>query len=76
YNREIELLTKYNGQITMNTIKSILTDHDNREPDDFTVCTHGPSAGTLGSIILFPLKNEFLVTDNHPCNSEYEKFTL
>ncbi len=76
YNREIELLTKYNGQITMNIIKDILSDHDNREPDDFTVCTHGPSAGTLGSIILFPLKKEFWVTDNYPCNSEYEKFTL
>lgn len=76
YNREIELLTKHNGQITMDIIKDILTDHDNREPDDFTVCTHGPSAGTLGSIIIFPLKKEFWVTDNHPCNSEYEKFTL
>ncbi|MFX1494155.1 MAG: C45 family autoproteolytic acyltransferase/hydrolase [Promethearchaeota archaeon] len=76
YNREMELLTKYNGQITMDIIKKILIDHDNREPDDFTVCTHGPSAGTLGSIILFPLKKEFWVTDNHPCNSKYEKFTL
>ncbi|MFW9946808.1 MAG: C45 family autoproteolytic acyltransferase/hydrolase [Candidatus Odinarchaeota archaeon] len=76
YNREIELLTKYNGQITMERIKEILRDHDNREPDDFTVCTHGPSAGTLGSIILFPLKKEFWVTDNHPCNSKYEKFML
>jgi len=76
YNREIELLTKYRGQITMDIIKDILSDHDNREPDDFTVCTHGPSAGTLGSIILFPLKKEFWVTDNHPCNSKYEKFTL
>ncbi|MFX0180987.1 MAG: C45 family autoproteolytic acyltransferase/hydrolase [Candidatus Hodarchaeota archaeon] len=76
YNREIELLTKYNGQITMDIIKEILADHDNREPDDFTVCTHGPSAGTLGSIILFPLKKEFWVTDSHPCNSKYEKFIL
>ena len=76
YKREIELLKKYNGQITMDTIKSILSDHDNREPDDFTVCTHGPSAGTLGSIIVLPTKREFWVTDNHPCSSEYEKFVL
>jgi len=76
YNREIELLTKYKGQITMEIIEDILSDHDNRVPDDFTVCTHGPSAGTLGSIIIFPLKKEFWVTDNHPCNSKYEKFTL
>jgi isopenicillin-N N-acyltransferase-like protein len=76
YKREIELLQKYKGQITMETIKEILSDHDNREPDDFTVCTHGPAAGTLGSIIILPCKREFWVTNTHPCESEYEKFTL
>ncbi|MFX0022954.1 MAG: C45 family autoproteolytic acyltransferase/hydrolase [Candidatus Hermodarchaeota archaeon] len=76
YQREIELLRKYNGQSNMETFKKILSDHDNREPDDFTVCTHGSAAGTLGSIIVLPTKKEFWVTDNHPCKSEYEKFTL
>jgi predicted choloylglycine hydrolase len=76
YKREIELLKKYKGQITVETIKEILRDHENRKPDDFTVCTHGPAAGTLGSIIILPRKGEFWVTDNHPCESEYEKFTL
>jgi hypothetical protein len=76
YNREIELLTKYKGQISFETFKTILSDHDNREPDDFTVCTHGPAAGTLGSIIVLPTKKEFWVTDNHPCISEYQKFKL
>ncbi|UCD02224.1 MAG: linear amide C-N hydrolase [Promethearchaeota archaeon] len=76
YKREIELLKKHNGQITIKTVKNILSDHDNREPDDFTVCTHGPTAGTLGSIIVLPTKREFWVTDNHPCSSEYEKFKL
>jgi len=76
YRREIELLNNHSGQISFETVKGILSDHDNREPDDFTVCTHGPSAGTLGSIIILPEKREFWVTDNHPCSSEYEKFTL
>jgi isopenicillin-N N-acyltransferase-like protein len=76
YQREMKLLTKYNGQINIQTFKNILSDHDNREPDDFTVCTHGPAAGTLGSIIVLPTKNEFWVTDNHPCSSEYERFRL
>lgn len=76
YKREIELLKKYKGQITMETFKNILSDHDNREPDDFTVCTHGSAAGTLGSIIIIPKKREFWVTDNYPCSSQYEKFTL
>ena len=76
YNREIALLKQHKGQITIETVKTILRDHDNREPDDFTVCTHGPAAGTLGSIIILPTKREFWVTDNHPCSSEYEKFIL
>jgi predicted choloylglycine hydrolase len=76
YNREIELLKKYHGKITLETFKAILSDHDNREPDDFTVCTHSPAAGTLGSIIILPQKKEFWVTDNHPCESQYEKFIL
>ncbi|UCC19137.1 MAG: linear amide C-N hydrolase [Promethearchaeota archaeon] len=76
YKREIELLKKSKGQISFETFKAILSDHDNREPDDFTVCTHGPAAGTLGSIIVLPTKKEFWVTDNHPCISAYEKFTL
>ncbi|MFW9771323.1 MAG: C45 family autoproteolytic acyltransferase/hydrolase [Candidatus Thorarchaeota archaeon] len=76
YIREIDLLKNYNGKINFDTFKIILSDHDNREPDDFTVCTHGPAAGTLGSIIILPRKKEFWVTDNHPCISKYEKFTL
>ncbi|MFW9942488.1 MAG: C45 family autoproteolytic acyltransferase/hydrolase [Candidatus Thorarchaeota archaeon] len=76
YIREIQLLAKSRGKITMETIKTILSDHDNREPDDFTVCTHGVSAGTLGSIIVLPEVREFWVTDNHPCNTAYEKYKI
>jgi predicted choloylglycine hydrolase len=76
YNREIKLLTKSKGKITFDTIRMILSDHENRDPDDFTVCTHGPSAGTLGSIIVLPLKKEFWVTDNYPCRSQYERFKM
>ena len=76
YQREIKLLDENNSQITFDTFKDILSDHDNRTPDDFTVCTHGLSAGTLGSIIILPQKKEFWVTDNYPCSSEYEKFKL
>ncbi len=76
YQREIELLKNFKGQIDIEKFKEILSDHDNRDPDGFTVCTHGPTAGTLGSIIVLPTKKEFWVTDNHPCSSKYEKFTL
>ena len=76
YKREIELLTEKKGQITIDTIKMILSDHENREPDDFTVCTHSGRFGTLGSAIVLPLKKEFWVTDYYPCKSKYEKFIL
>jgi hypothetical protein len=76
YNREIELLRRSKGKLDFEIFKEILSDHDSREPDDFTVCTHGPAAGTLGSIIIFPTKKEFWVTDNHPCSSNYEKFSI
>ena len=76
YEREYKLLTRGKGKITMDTIKTILSDHDNREPDDFTICTHGISAGTLGSIIALPQVREFWVTDDHPCNTAYEKFKI
>ncbi len=76
YKREIELLKKYKGQITKDTFKKILSDHENGEKSDFSVCTHGLTAGTLGSIIILPKEREFWVTDNHPCSSQYEKFTL
>ncbi|MFX1279272.1 MAG: C45 family autoproteolytic acyltransferase/hydrolase [Promethearchaeota archaeon] len=76
YEREIKLLKEKKGGITFDTFKDILSDHDNRDPDDFTVCTHGSSAGTLGSIIILPNKKEFWVTDNYPCSSYYEKFNL
>ncbi|MFW9972908.1 MAG: C45 family autoproteolytic acyltransferase/hydrolase, partial [Candidatus Odinarchaeota archaeon] len=76
YKREFELLKQYKSKINFEIIKIILSDHDNRDPDDFTVCTHGPAAGTLGSIIVLPIKKEFWVTDNHPCISEYQKFKL
>ncbi|MFX1438095.1 MAG: C45 family autoproteolytic acyltransferase/hydrolase, partial [Promethearchaeota archaeon] len=74
YEREIKLLKEKKDDININTFKEILRDHENREPDDFTVCTHGQSAGTLGSVIILPTKKEFWVTDNYPCSSNYEKF--
>jgi predicted choloylglycine hydrolase len=76
YLREVKLLYEHKGQISMNIMKEILRDHENRTPDDFTVCTHGMEAGTLGSIIVLPLKREFWVTDDHPCTLDYTMFKL
>ncbi|MHA1791664.1 MAG: C45 family autoproteolytic acyltransferase/hydrolase [Promethearchaeota archaeon] len=74
--RAAQLLSEAKGNITIDTFKSILRDHDNREPDDFTLCTHGVSGATLASIIINPKNLEFNVTDNQPCKTEYELFNL
>jgi hypothetical protein len=74
--RAAELIEKGKGKITFDTIKSILTDHAGREPDDFTVCTHGHTGATLASIIIKPKEREFWATDNQPCKTQYEKISF
>ncbi|MHA1144223.1 MAG: C45 family autoproteolytic acyltransferase/hydrolase [Candidatus Helarchaeota archaeon] len=83
YERAHELLVKHKGDITMETFKEILGDHqypsshpekNNGEPDDFTVCTHGETGITLASIIIRPKTRQMFVTDRQPCHSMYEEF--
>nr|MDO8114614.1 C45 family peptidase [Candidatus Sigynarchaeota archaeon] len=74
--RANELLAKAKGKVTLDTFKGILSDHAGREPDDFTICTHGKTGATLASILVKPKEREFWVTDNQPCKTNYEKFTL
>ncbi len=76
YQRATELLSKYHGDITVETIKRILSDHHHREPDMNTICTHGPQGSTLASMIIKPSEGTFLVTDDQPCQSEYKAFSI
>ncbi len=76
YARASELLEKEKGKITADTFKKILRDHNGRDPDDFTICTHGHTGATLASFVIKPKSREFWVTDDNPCKGEYEKFTF
>lgn len=76
YEREITLLAAARGKVTIETLKTILRDHNNGEPSDFTPCTHGHVGSTLASIIINPRAGEMWVTDNQPCKMEYQKFDL
>ncbi len=76
YEREIALLSAARGKVTIDTLKSILRDHNNGEPSDFTPCTHGHVGSTLASIIINPQVGDMWVTDNQPCKSEYQKFNI
>ena len=76
YEREIDLLTRSQGHITIDTLKTILRDHRGGEGSDFTPCTHGTFASTLASIIINPQTRQMWVTNTRPCCSEYEEFVL
>ena len=82
YDRAIELLKKYKGEITIETIMEILSDHYNAETgkrengDDFTICDHGKTGITLASIITRPQTGQFFVTDKQPCSSIYQELKI
>ena len=76
YEREFFLLSSARGNITIETLKSILRDHNNGEPSDFTPCTHGHVGSTLASIIINPKVGDMWVTDNQPCKMEYQRFNI
>lgn len=78
--KAMELLNKNHGKLDVATFQKILSDHTGGntpgEPDDFTLCVHGISGSTLASIIMKPETGDIWVTDNRPCQTPYEKFTL
>jgi predicted choloylglycine hydrolase len=76
YERANELINKMKGKLNREELYKILSDHNNREPDDDTVCTHGEVGSTLATITAIPKKMEFWVTDTYPCKSQQEKFTI
>jgi len=82
YDRAFELLNKYKGDISIETIKEILSDHYNKEVgeqktgDEFTICSHGETGITLASIIARPQTGQFFVTDKQPCYSMYKEFKI
>lgn len=74
--RAAELIEKSKGEITVDTVKAILSDHNGRKPDDFTICTHGHTGATLASVVIKPKEREFWATDNQPCKTKYEKISF
>lgn len=72
--RASALLEEARGTITLDTFKAILRDHAGREPDDFTICTHGATGITLASILVDPVARVLWVTDTQPCKVRYSKF--
>ncbi len=76
YERAHELITNMKGKLNKDAMYQILSDHNGREPDDDTICTHGEVGSTLATITCIPKKGEVWVTDTHPCKSKQEVFKI
>ncbi|MHA1436173.1 MAG: C45 family autoproteolytic acyltransferase/hydrolase [Promethearchaeota archaeon] len=76
YERASELMQKMKGKLNREEMYKILSDHNNREPDDDTICTHGEVGSTLATITCIPKKLEFWVSTSPPCKSKQKLFKI
>ncbi len=70
------LLHENAGKITIDTIKSILSDHSydpTGKGTDSTVCAHGEAGSTLSSYVIDIKDRVMYVAEDNPCRSKYEK---
>ncbi len=67
------LLNEYAGDIGIDTLKTILSDHsgNNGVGSDNTVCCHGDAGSTLCSMIMDIKNRRMLIAEGNPCSSEY-----
>lgn len=71
-----KLIEKYYGDITLERMMEIMSDHDHYPKG---ICNHaleGSTAETLSSIIMVPEDNAMYATCGHPCEYEYEEYRL
>lgn len=66
------------GDITVETLQSILRDHsaNGGEGADHTVCVHGRSGSTLASIVIDVRERAAWIADGKPCEAPFERFAL
>jgi isopenicillin-N N-acyltransferase-like protein len=71
-----KLVESQYGNITLERMMEIMSDHDHYPKG---ICNHaleGSTAETLASIIMVPEDNAMYVTCGHPCEYEYEEYKL
>jgi hypothetical protein len=76
YERAHELINRMKGKLNRKELYNILCDHNNREPDDDTICTHGEVGSSLATITCVPKKMEFWVNIGKPCTGTQTMFKL
>lgn len=69
------LLRAEAGNITVDTLKSILRDHSANEGtgNDNTLCAHGLAGGTLASMIIDVNERSLRVAEGYPCENKYKE---
>ncbi len=62
------------GKITVETMMDILKDHSANKGagSDFTVCCHGITGGTLGSMVVDPRDKKMWVAEGNPCSNAFQ----
>lgn len=75
YRTAYEKLRERAGQITVETMMEILWDHSANDGvgADHTVCCHGLTGSTLGSMIVDTRGRKMWVADGNPCEAPYEE---
>jgi isopenicillin-N N-acyltransferase like protein len=73
YNRATRLLKKNLGDVTVDHLKEILSDHVNH-PE--SICRHGKSVKTTFSIILNLSTQTMLLAKGNPCEVKYNEYRL
>jgi hypothetical protein len=75
YNTAYSRLKEKAGKITVETMMEILRDHSANDGvgADHTICCHGISGSTLGSMIVDMRDRKMWVADGNPCEAPYEE---
>ena len=73
YNTAYTMLKKEAGKITVETMMEILKDHSANDGvgADHTVCCHGITGSTLGSMIVDMRDRKMWVAEGNPCEAEF-----
>jgi len=77
FSAAMNILNSEKGKLQLDTLKSILSDHNGKPGgDDNTVCRHGKFFTTQASAMFFPKHRKVLITMGTPCNNEYKEYKL
>jgi len=78
YDAADRLIKQAAGKVTIDTIKTILSDHSGDDPkgSDYTVCCHGHSGSTLSGMIFDIASRTMWFAEGNPCQAQWTPVPL